>query len=289
MLPDNKQFNGYSNGSEMWRDTASSYGIDEAVTICRSYLDLNLKREHADDERQFCREMFAAMYEATANNANAKKIVYPYTIQVARERTEDSHYRTSREMNRDCARLINQNIEDSHYKAQYYNLENVVWFVVLEYGFNRMNMVLAHHIQIHRNDGRYSYRNKEWAEGFTFPGKAFDDVFMNKHAVLVNDFTTYAHKLFESLGAERFALPGHEEQDEVNSGFEIKRAITVSDDGNGFSTGYAIGHNPQAVSPWVCWQFAVRDGERLYNWGVYCDDEQTAIDAYNARVFVAMN
>jgi hypothetical protein len=70
---------------------------------------------------------------------------------------------------------------------------------------------------------------------------------------------------------------------------QLKRSITTSDDGKGFQTEYAIGHNAAAADPWVCWQFAIRDGERHYNWGVYCDDEQTAVDAYIARVFVALN
>jgi len=41
---------------------------NEAVVICNSYLDMNLKCEHSDDERRFCREIFAAMYEAVAGN-----------------------------------------------------------------------------------------------------------------------------------------------------------------------------------------------------------------------------
>ena len=89
--------------------------------------------------------------------------------------------------------------------------------------------------------------------------------------------------------AERFALPGDFERGEFVNGYEIQRAIVTSDDGNGFLRGYAIGHNPEAVSQWVCWQFAVRDGERHFNWGDYACDEQTVIDSYNARVFVALN
>ena len=52
--------------------------------------------------------------------------------------------------------------------------------------------------------------------------------------------------------------------------------------------GYAIGHNPDDVSPFVCWQFYIRDGERSYTWGTY-GSEQVAVDNYNARVFVALN
>jgi hypothetical protein len=53
--------------------------------------------------------------------------------------------------------------------------------------------------------------------------------------------------------------------------------------------GYAIAQNPNAVSSYVCWQFFIRDGERVYNWGNYYNDEQAAVDNYIARVFVALN
>jgi hypothetical protein len=49
--------------------------------------------------------------------------------------------------------------------------------------------------------------------------------------------------------------------------------------------GYAIGHNSNAVNPYVCWQFMLRDSERHYNWGLY-GSEQDAIDKFNARLFI---
>jgi len=87
-------------------------------------------------------------------------------------------------------------------------------------------------------------------------------------------------KLFSDMDAERYALPGHEEHGEVVRGYEIYRMVMVGND-----TGYVLAHNPNAVEPYVCWQFMVRDGERHYNWGVY-GSEQTATDSYNARVFI---
>jgi len=108
---------------------------------------------------------------------------------------------------------------------------------------------------------------------------------MSSHAILINDFTTYVRKLYADIGAERFALQGKEEQDESEpvNGYRILRSIMVDD-----QQGYAIGHNPDAVSPFVCWQFYIRDCERSYNWGTY-GDERVAVDNYNARVFIAVN
>ena len=63
----------------------------------------------------------------------------------------------------------------------------------------------------------------------------------------------------------------------------LVRSIMVDDE-----QGYAIGHNLDAVSPFVCRQFYIRDGERSYDWGTY-GDERVAVDSYNTRAFVAFN
>ena len=276
-----KPFSGYNTGADFWRDNAISYGIDEAVIICRNYIDLNLKREHPDDERQFCREIFVAMYEATANKIVPNRIVYPYDFETSNNRMETSYFHKNRDFNQACVCAIDTAINASCYKTNYYNLELAAMSVINGHGFERVNAVLAHHIQKHENDGRYSSANKKWAKGFMLPDNAC--VFLRSHAILVEGFTTYARKLYTDMNADRFVLMGNEEHGEDNQGFTITRSIMI--DAN---QGYVIAHNPNAVSPFVCWQFYIRDGERHYNWGIY-GDEQVAIDSYNARLFVAFN
>ena len=56
MDSNNKPPNAYNSGEDMWRDNAVSHGIDEAVTICANYLEMNLKRGLSDDEKNFSRE-----------------------------------------------------------------------------------------------------------------------------------------------------------------------------------------------------------------------------------------
>lgn len=53
-----KPYNSYNSGTEFWRDNAISYSIEKAVIICKNYLNMQLKSEISDDERQFCREVF---------------------------------------------------------------------------------------------------------------------------------------------------------------------------------------------------------------------------------------
>ncbi len=273
----------YDTGTAFWRDTAVRYGVDEAITICGRYLDRQVKYELSDDEKRFCREVFATMYEDTAGKIIPSHLVYPFDYETAYERMEASHSIASRIANQTCARAVDTAIQASNYDTNYYNFDLAAMSVVAAHGFERVNAVLAYHIQSHENDGRYSPTNREWAQGFVLPEDAF--ALMNSHAVLINGFITHARKLYVDLGTERFALPGMEENDdtELVHGYKVIRSVMVGGD-----QGYAIAHNPEAVSPFVCWQYMIRDGERHYNWGQY-GDYQYAVDSYKGRVYVALN
>jgi hypothetical protein len=280
----NKPFSGYANGTDAWRDNVLSYGIDEAITINRRYLDMQLKFEVSDDEKQFCREIFAAMYEATANKVVPAKLVYPYDFKTANDRWERCCFDRNREMNQECARAIGEAISASCYKTNFYNLELAAMSVINGHGFQRVNAVLAHQIQKHEYDGRYSTANKRWARDFIIPDKSH--VFLNPHAILIDGFTTYTRKLYEDLGAERFALLGREEHGESEpvQWYDIIRSIMFNE-----TEGYVIAHNPDGCDPYVCWKLSVSaDGERRYDWGIY-GEERAAIDAYNARLFKEFN
>jgi len=281
------------SGSDMWRDSVLLYGIDEAVVICRKHLDVSLKRELSEDEGQFNRDLFSAMYADTASRVDASKLIYPYSHKVSYDKLESTYYHTSRKLNNECAKSIDVLINESCYKPNHHNLEVAAMRAIQDYGFQRVCLVLAFNCQRGSWDGRFSEKNKNWARDFIVPIEAFSDVWLRSHPALVDGFCENVRNLYRDLGAENFALPGKKENgvfvgaikgtDNRDSGHEIIQSITTSDDGNGFSSGYAIGHNPKAVSPWVCWQFAVHDGQRHFNWGVYSDNKQDVIDAYNAN------
>jgi len=289
MQPNDNPFATYSNGLEMWCNNVSSYGVDEAIIISRNYLERNLKRDHSDEELQFCREMFVAMFDATAGKIYPSKLVYPYDLNTADGRKEADYYYANRRLNTECACGIDRIINDSCYKTNFYNLEIAAMNAIHDYGFHRVCLVLAFNYQQRSREGRFSAINQQWTNAFIVQEEVFNNAWLQVHAILVDSFCRYVRELYEKMDVERFLLPGNEECSELVGSVEIKRAIITSDDGNGFVTGYAIGFNPEAVSPWVCWQFAVRDGKRHYNWGIYCNEKQAAIDAYNARVFVALN
>jgi hypothetical protein len=274
----------YEDGAHFWRDTAMLYGRDEALGICGRYLDTQLKIELPGDEKQFCRELFSAMYEASMEKTDPAKLVYPYNFQKANDRIEASYYHQSRSRNEDCARAIDEAVRNSCYKVNYYNLNIAAMKVIHDYGFARVNLVLAYNFQQHEYDGRYSSANKRWAQDFAVPEKAFGHIYMNAHPILIEDFANHARKLYEDVGAERFALPGHPESGTVVHGYEITRAIFFDD-----QRGFAIGLNPYAPSNFVSWQFTVENGKRDFYWGDYNDGLAGAADNYIARIIVHMN
>lgn len=270
-------------GAEFWRDTAVGYGTEEAFGICGRYLDMQLKSENPAEERQFCRELFTAMYKDMAKKTDPAKLVYPYGFQKANERTEASYYHDSRKQNTACIYAIDAAIHDSYYKTNHYNLDIAAMKIIQDFGFERVNMALAKNIQEHDYDGRFSNANKKWAQGYDITPKIFDGAYLNSHPVLLDSFTNHARKLYEELNAERLALPGQPEQGEIIHGYEIVRAVEFDT-----SRGFAIGLNPNAVNPFVTWQFTTENGARDYYWGNYANEFAEAARNYIARTIVHM-
>jgi hypothetical protein len=273
----------HETGADFWRDSTTRYGLEEAAGTCGRYLDLRLSMENSREEKQFCRELFVEMMEGDTLITDPTKIVYPYSFQKADERGEVVFYDENIERNNACVEAIEAAIRASCYRVNFYNLEIAAMKVIHEYGFERVKMTLAHHIQRHDYDGRYSSENKKWATGVEIPEKAFERVNINSHAILVDDFARYAREMYSELKAERFAVPGHEESGQVVQGYEIQRSIRFNN-----QRGFAIGYNPNAAAQYVCWQFTAENGHRDFYWGHYAATEKAATDDYIARVIVHM-
>ena len=278
---DNNDATRYASSVDFWRDTVTSCGLEQALEICGDYLNAQLKQELSPEGKQFCRELFAAMFEASAGKTDPDTLVYPYPPQLATERGERSLYFEHRDRNDECASAIGEAISSSCYKMNHYVLDIAAMTVIQQYGFPRVNAVLARVIQRSDYDGRYSDANKQWAREISFPEKAFEYVYMNDHPVLIDGFADCLRELYDVLGAERFALPGQPESGEAVQGYEITRTISFDD-----QRGFAIATHPTAGS--VCWMFRTDRGGRDYYWGHYCADEQSAAANYVARIAVHM-
>jgi len=272
----------YKTGSDYWKTVVEIRGPDTAPAVCGGFLNEQLGEELSREEKQFCREMFVAMFEATAGRTDPAKLIYPYPPQEANERGERSIYFEHRDRHNECASAIGAAISGSYYKMHHYNLDIAAMTVIQEYGFPRVNAVLARVIQRADYDGRYSGVNKEWAREYPLPEMAFEHVYMNEHPVLIDSFADRVRELYAELNAERFALPGQPESGEAVEGYEITRAITFSD-----GSGFAIANHPEAGP--VCWQFKTENGARDYFWGHYCNYVKEAEDNYIARIVVHMS
>ncbi len=66
---------------------------------------------------------------------------------------------------------------------------------------------------------------------------------------------------------------------DVVRGYEIKRSVLFEND-----RGFALGENPNAVNPFVTWQFTEENGVRDYYWGHYKNDLETATKDYEFRI-----
>ena len=63
-------------------------------------------------------------------------------------------------------------------------------------------------------------------------------------------------------------------------GYEVQRSVVFEN-----NRGFALAHNPRAVSPYVTWQFTQEEnGKRDYYWGHYCAKSETAVKDYELRI-----
>lgn len=128
-----------------------------------------------------------------------RKYVYPWSLKDAIEHHEVDAWRESYKHNCSCARAIEKAIEENYHDNR---LEtDAIRGIIAEYGYARVNWVLANTIQQHEDDGRYSRENKDWARSTYIPE---DDVrwhfCVDSHPGLVNMFVDRARKEWQSLG-----------------------------------------------------------------------------------------
>lgn len=246
------------------------------------YLQARLGQELSREENSHCRQLFADAFTATAGIADPEKLVYPYDYSQADQRVNRTLYHESRRRNIDCARAMEAAISGSNYKLHHYNLDIAAMVVLQQYGFPRVNAVLAHCIRRQSWDGRYSDENKQWAGAFDLSERAFEQVHMDTHPILIDGFANHVRELHDELDAGRFALPGQPESGEEVERYAITRAVVFDD-----HRGFAIAKHPTAGC--VCWQFNEKDGKRDYYWGHYCTDEKSAADNFTARIAAYMS
>lgn len=127
------------------------------------------------------------------------KTVYRWSQDYAKKYGELEWWRESYKENCTCARAIEKAINEN-YKDNRLDTDSAQG-IIAEYGWNRVQWVLANTIQQHADDGRFSPKNKEWAEGFYMPED--DNLWhysVEAHPGLVNMFVDRVQKEWQALG-----------------------------------------------------------------------------------------
>lgn len=128
------------------------------------------------------------------------KPLYIWSLEYAVRSNERDLWRDSYKENCDCARAIEKAI-NSAYDYQTSCLNDCAEPIVEQYGFDRVNWVLANTVQEKQNDGRFSQENKAWARQFYIPHEDVRWHFcVDAHPGLTDLFLNESRKLWQGLG-----------------------------------------------------------------------------------------
>ena len=127
--------------------------------------------------------------------------LYIWSRKEAHRLGEDDEWLKSYGENCACARAIEKAIKDGY--ANNHLSEDCIKPIIQQYGFDRVNWVLATTIQHGEHDGRYSQENKKWAHKFYIPKESANvqhTSTVNAHPGLVDICTNLARKEWKALG-----------------------------------------------------------------------------------------
>ena len=135
-----------------------------------------------------------------------KSPVYKYPFDYAKENGELDQYRASHQVNIACKQAIENEISNRH-DGFSFDCKAAVHAVVKKFGYDRTLYVLAATVRDKEHDGRFSYKNKDWAR--TIPvfedadrigGDRNREFVVQSHPALVDGFVTTArHEYLLSL------------------------------------------------------------------------------------------
>ncbi|MDA3731408.1 DUF3849 domain-containing protein [Niameybacter massiliensis] len=132
-----------------------------------------------------------------------KKYVYPYSMSEAKRNGELTQYRESFQENIRCAKAI-QNTISKNFDGMHLG-KDVAKEVIAEFGYDRVNFVLANTMKELKHDGRFSRENKEWAKGIYIPKNKVNGINMNaefvvtSHPAVLDGFVNQARKEYQDL------------------------------------------------------------------------------------------
>lgn len=129
------------------------------------------------------------------------KELYRQSMEEARVAGEIQLWRAGYEENQACARAIEKAISE-RYKNNHLSAD-IARKVIEEYGYDRVNWVLANTVREGMHDGRYSPENKKWAQRFHIPTESEHRncyFAVRSHPCLVDGVIDQARKEWQALG-----------------------------------------------------------------------------------------
>lgn len=146
--------------------------------------------------------------------------LYRESLYEAQKGSEIDLWRNSHRANIECKKAIENAIcsdfDGMHLKA------DAAQKVIGDYGYDRVNWVLANTVQHADWDGRYSRDNKEWAKGFFIQNNPARDntleFIANSHPAVLDGFINQARKQYDALGLFNFkhCIDGSRDMDYEN-------------------------------------------------------------------------
>lgn len=191
-------------------------------------------------------------------------VKYPYrwSYKEAVRLSEEDLWRESHELNCECARSIEKAINDNYH--QYSLNTDAAKQIIEEYGYGRVQFVLANTIQYHSEDGRFSPSNKEWAEQLDIPDDNFRRHYsVESHPGLVNLFIDRVRNEYQNLGL--FDRSHCTDDKDYNNKLLVIEPSCLKDEYKNpdFQLFYAVGGfgcNPESLGQTVNGYF-LKDGE----------------------------
>jgi hypothetical protein len=153
--------------------------------------------------------------------------VYPYSVEEAKRLGQLTEWRESFRANIACKKAIEQAIRRD-FDGMYLKAD-CVGSVIAEYGFRRVQWVLANTVQQKDWDGRFSRDNKEWAKGTYIPPDKHNrnlEYVVESHPAVLDGFVNLYRKAYQALG---LFDPSHCEPDTGKLDFEGKVLVMSTD------------------------------------------------------------
>lgn len=130
------------------------------------------------------------------------KKVYTSSFETAVQNGETELFHVSGELNRKCVMAIDEAIRACNYEMYRYKFSDAVKPVVDQFGFDRVNYVLAATVQHNENDGRYSRDNKRWAREFAVPHERYTQFVFDTHPTVIDGFIGSVRKAHVEMLAQ---------------------------------------------------------------------------------------